>query len=414
MNDPSGQPQGDEVRRPRILLVTDRVPGLDSGYSMRVDNVVTGLGQIGDLHIALVDSTAGGIAFPSRPEYTTSVLRAMEPSYRRKLVTSPFALAQLPYRKQRRLREQLHIQLTSEPWDLIWFSRIRVYSIVGGVLPGPVIVDFDDLNDRLGESLRADRRGRRGRLAAAPRNLIDRLEQPRWRKIQRQIAKDVDRVVVCSEQDRAHLGLSNAEIVRNGVRPPRSMPRKPDPDKPTFMFVGTLAYAPNLFAVEWFAFEVLSKIRAVLPTAQFIVVGHDYGVRSKLRDVPGVTFTGYARGLDAYYESATAAVAPLHSGGGTRLKVCEALARSVPMVSTSFGCSGLHVEHDQHLLIADDPQEFADACIAITRSADLAARLTEAGRERYLTHHTSQATIDDIVALLGSVMRDRRSETTLA
>jgi glycosyltransferase involved in cell wall biosynthesis len=83
-----------------------------------------------------------------------------------------------------------------------------------------------------------------------------------------------------------------------------------------------------------------------------------------------------------YYERAGVVVAPVRSGGGTRLKVLEALASARPLVSTSVGCEGIDVTPGEHLLVEDDPQRFADAVVALIEDPARARALGEAGRER--------------------------------
>lgn len=390
---------------PKLLFVVDRPPGTDSGYSMRVDNVIAGLRQVGDLHVCMIDSTTGGIALPMDAGYTTSVIRAKNPSRVLKVLIAMVGLAQLPYRRKNRLRADLTREFAAEPWDLVWFSRIRSYSISRGLANCPTLVDFDDLTDELVDSLIRDRIARRGFIRAAPRTLLGTIERRRWRRRQAQIAGEVDRVTVCSEEDRSRIGTTNCTVVRNGVRTPRSTKRVPADSEPVFLFVGSLAYEPNRLAVEWMAFEVLPLIRRRLPSATLVAVGHDNAVSDALRRAPGVTLAGYARDLDGYYARATAAVAPLHSGGGTRLKVIEAMARSVPMVSTSLGCHGLGLTHDQHLLIADSPERFAAACVSIVESKELADRLANAGQSQYAEHHTAEVARDDAARVAIETMR---------
>ena len=137
------------ARRPRILLVTDRTPGGDSGYGMRVDNVIVGLMEAGDLHVCLIDSSTGGASLPVNAGYETTTIRAENPPRWRKLLLAATSLAQVPYRRQAHLRAALAQRFGDEPWDVVWFSRIRTYSIFRGLVGGSHVVDFDDLNDRL-------------------------------------------------------------------------------------------------------------------------------------------------------------------------------------------------------------------------------------------------------------------------
>jgi glycosyltransferase involved in cell wall biosynthesis len=109
-----------------------------------------------------------------------------------------------------------------------------------------------------------------------------------------------------------------------------------------------------------------------------------------------------------YYQRATLAVTPLHSGGGTRLKVIEALARRTPLVSTSFGCQGFDLDHGTELLVADDPDAFARACVAVISDPALRERLVIAGRRRYETDLTSKTAAQAVAQVATSVLRPNR------
>jgi glycosyltransferase involved in cell wall biosynthesis len=399
------------TRRPRVLLISDRVPGTDSGYGIRISNVIKGLSDVGDLHVCLIDSSTGGESLPIDQQYTTSLVRAKNPTRWHKLFRAPVALTGLPYRKPGEVRSKIEKSVGGQTWDLVWFSRARTYWISRKLLTGPKVVDFDDLGDRLAATMNVDRRGRHGRLTTAPRNLLGYVESRRWRRIEHLIASEVDNVVVCSDEDRRFLGVANCEVVGNGYPTPEARGSLLAMGPPTLLFVGPLSYEPNRLAAEWLAFEMLPLLRQRLPEVRLVVVGHNDGASEKLLNANGTTLAGYAHDLGSYYTAASVAVTPLHSGGGTRLKVIEALARSVPLVSTSFACLGLGLTHDKDVLIADDVAGFADACRSIIEDPALAKRLISAGLARYqegLTAEDSSAAVATLATRLMNRPESRR------
>jgi glycosyltransferase involved in cell wall biosynthesis len=397
-------PGSPAARRPRVLLISDRVPGTDSGYGIRISNVIEGLSDVGDLHVCLIDSSTGGESLPIDQQYSTSLVRAKNPARWHKVFRATVGLTGLPYRQPQAVRSKIEAAVGRQVWDLIWFSRARTYWISRALLNGPKVVDFDDLGDRLSTTMNVDRRGRHGRITTAPRNLLGFVESRRWRRIEHLIASEVDRVVVCSDEDRRFLGVANCAVVGNGYPTPEARERRPVMSPPTLLFVGPLSYEPNRLAAEWLAFEMLPLLRRRLPTARLVVVGHNDGASEKLLNANGTTLAGYAQDLGSYYTAASVAVTPLHSGGGTRLKVIEALARSVPLVSTSFACLGLGLTHDKDVLIADDAAGFADACRSIIEDPALAKRLTIAGLARYQKGLTAEDSSAAVAALAASVM----------
>ncbi len=399
-------------RTPRILLLTDRVPGSDTGYGMRVSNVIAGLQQVGDLHVCLIDSSTGGEVLPLDAGYTTTVVRAKNPKRWRKLLLVVLAIASLPYQSARVVRADITRTVGQHRWDLVWCSRARSHRISCAEVAGARIVDFDDLTDRLLHSEIRDRVGRHGRVRTLAHNTASWLGARRWRRLQTKIAHEVDRVVVCSESDRAHLGIANAAVVPNGYRRPTSEPLVGWDPPPTLFFVGPLSYEPNILAVEWMAGEVLPLIRQTRPDVRLVVAGYDDGSGERVRGIDGVTLLGYVDDVAPHYADAAVAVTPLHSGGGTRLKVIEAMARCVPLVSTSFGCEGFGLVHDRELLVADDPAGFAAACLSIIEDPSLGARLAAAGHAHFEQHLTADASSAAVARLATEVIDAARVSGT--
>jgi glycosyltransferase involved in cell wall biosynthesis len=152
---------------------------------------------------------------------------------------------------------------------------------------------------------------------------------------------------------------SDIVAVPNGVEPlpePAGPPEGPAPGEPLrLLFVGSLNYEPNAQGLEWFAHEVAPRVRERLAIAIEVV-----GPGRRGPELPGVTYLGRVDDVGAAYARAHAAVVPLRAGAGSRLKVVEALARGVPLVSTPLGVEGYDVVDGEHALIADDPETLAE------------------------------------------------------
>ena len=214
-----------------------------------------------------------------------------------------------------------------------------------------------------------------------------------WHRLARyenETCRRLDRTVVVSEADGEALRqlMPDLEItvVPNGVDSayyhpeaeftPRSSPAY------SVVFTGKMDFRPNIDAVLWFAHEVLPVVRAQLPDVQFYVVGQKPAPRVQaLANEPGVTITGYVDDVRPYISLASVYVVPLRIGGGTRLKVMEAMAMARPVVSTSVGCEGFPLVSGQHLLIADTPEEFAAAVVGLLKNPIGRVRLGTAARQ---------------------------------
>jgi glycosyltransferase involved in cell wall biosynthesis len=149
----------------------------------------------------------------------------------------------------------------------------------------------------------------------------------------------------------------------------------------TLIFVGTLGYEPNIDAVRWFADEVLPLIWAVRPDVQLIVAGFGSGeaVRDVLRD-PRCTLYESPPDLGPLYARAAVVVAPVRIGGGTRIKILEALARGRATVSTRFAAEGLGLRDGEDLEFADTPESMAARCLVLLSDRDRRVRLAATWR----------------------------------
>lgn len=154
------------------------------------------------------------------------------------------------------------------------------------------------------------------------------------------------------------------------------------------VYTGALTYRANLEAVSYFIAEILPLIQKEVPEAELWISGAYEGVDvSEIATHPGVRLTGYLEDLRPLVRSAAACVVPLLSGGGTRLKILEALALGVPVVSTPKGAEGLEVHPGEHLLTGEDPARFAGQVVRLLNSPELRARLSENGRRLVEKNH---------------------------
>lgn len=161
-------------------------------------------------------------------------------------------------------------------------------------------------------------------------------------------------------------------------------------DSFNILTLGTLHYPPNADGVRWFAREVFPLIRRVLPDATLTIVGKNppADFEQLARQHPGmVRVTGYVLDLDPYMDAASVLVVPVRAGGGMRVRILEAFARQMPVVTTTVGLEGIEARSGEHLLVADDPAAFARSTLRLMQDGDYAGQLAANGRrlaeERY-------------------------------
>ncbi len=154
----------------------------------------------------------------------------------------------------------------------------------------------------------------------------------------------------------------------------------PEPD--TLVFTGVLTYDANFDAMDFFLGEIFPLVRAQRPGVTLRITGRTDGVAvERLPLGEGVVFTGYLDEIRPCVARSWACVAPLRIGGGTRLKILEAMALGTPVVSTSKGAEGLQVTPGENILIADTPTGFAEAILRLLGDGALRAKLAENGRQ---------------------------------
>jgi len=145
-------------------------------------------------------------------------------------------------------------------------------------------------------------------------------------------------------------------------------------DPPIIVFTGSMDWEPNIDAMEYFCQEIWPTVLAQYPNARFQIVGRSPHPRVRRLGSNSIEVTGTVPSVADYLQSATVVIVPLRIGGGTRLKIYEAMAMGKAMVSTSVGAEGLDVSHGHDVLIADDAPSFAAAILQVLRDPHLRRR----------------------------------------
>ena len=245
----------------------------------------------------------------------------------------------------------------------------------------------------------------------------DAVEARRAARLVRRWAPVYERVVATSSLDAERFAAvvdRPIDVVHNGADFATFLPTPPLERPPTAVFTGTLSHPPNVHGIVWFVREVWPLVRAQLPDARFRVVGREAtpAVREATA-VPGVELVGAVPDIRPWLAESTIAVVPLHDGGGTRLKIAEALACGRAVVSTTIGAEGLDLEPGRHLLVADAPDAFATATIRALTDPALRARLARDGREEARRRYAWQSLGDCYAAALEQACGRRRPQSTV-
>ena len=285
----------------------------------------------------------------------------------------------LPWLRSKAMSERLREKVRRVPFDTLHFDTI-------GLAPYRAVVQGTGtvLNHHNVESSMMERRAV---------NETRRAWQWYWRWEARKLSLAEQRYcpqfavnLVVSPEDGAALSACAAGIVTrvvpNGVDTEFFVPR-PDPGGKTLLFCGGLDWYPNSDAMVYFFDAIWPRLTSVLPDVRVLVVGRrppDWLRRLGDQD-PRVQVTGFVDDVRPYFRAATAYICPIRVGGGTRLKILDALASGIPLIGTSFACSGIPIRHETHALLADSPEEFVAQTVRAVANPHLRTRLANQGRD---------------------------------
>lgn len=399
--------------RPKILFLSPCWPlGRTYGGQLRALHTARALKQVGDVTLMVIGSEAGDEA---------SALHS----------TAEFKIAR---------PASAFLKPNRGPWErLRWAVDLR-YLNVHGVVVSPedrarVVSWFDDydliwiLNSRTANLLQIWRWPHTHLdIDDIPSSYLQciaqtgRMPVQRWKArtqgvlLHRRERRYTDRFTtlsVCSEADRNYLADARVHVIPNGFSRPKSDPKRNVATQPPCLgFIGLYSYAPNFEGVRWFLQEVWPIIRRAVPGIRFRLVGRDTDGSLK-PTAPGVDALGWLNDPADEIATWSAMVVPIRLGGGTRIKLVDAFSRRCPVVSTRFGAYGYPVEHGRQLLLADDPAEFAQACIQLVRFPDFAREISAQAWLDFLRLWTWDAIVPKVWSAAEDCLR-RSGQTALA
>lgn len=380
------------VRR-RILVITPQLPEPPySGFAIRVRELVRDLMRRHDVTLVSyarpweeANATAARdlcesvhTVAPTWPEgadrlgQLTSLLSRRPHSFRR-----------LGGREMQAAVDEL---LASRDYDLVQVESSQLAGLDLSRAPATVLDEHNIEYELLARSVRIESGLARKAFGLVEYRKVRRAEQRAWQVF--------DGCIVTSERElpevRRFTQGRPLAVVPNGVDVDHFAPQDEIPTS-GLVFTGLMRYRPNVDAMAYFVREVLPLIHRSRPDVTLTIVG--WGVNEEVRALlgPRVLATDRVPDVRPYLAAAAVVVAPIRIGGGTRLKVLEALAAAKPLVSTSLACEGLGLVDGRHLLIADGAEQFADAVLRLLSNPRLGDRLAEEGRRSVASRYSWEA-----------------------
>jgi len=368
-----------------LLQIAPRYPWpLDTGAKLRNFHLGRTMSQQAGIALAAFRSDQGIDESARHYQPAISVPLAGHNSLS-KLVrgaTGPTPLPLLNYSSEKMMRA-LQELISASAFDIVQFESIHLMSYLPIVRaargPALAVLDWHNIESDLLEQY-GERQTNSLRRAYA-RRTAKLMRQAEWRA-----ARAFDAHLVVSHEDAARVAALDPDarilVIENGVDVARFDTDHLKSDSGSrVVFVASMDYHANIDAAVWFARTVWPRLHQRQENLTLTIVGRDPAPAVRdLASLPGVEVTGTVADVRPFYREAIAAIAPLRVGGGSRLKILEAMAAGVPVVATTRGAEGLSVEHEKHLLIADSGEALGETIASLAQDRSLRISLIEAAR----------------------------------
>lgn len=397
----------------RILLT---LPGVlfpaDTGGKIRSLNIFSRLAKRLEIH-------AVSFADPARDEAGISEMKALFASYTpvfrneaRKYSASFYAellanqFSDWPYFLSKcnrpALRQAVEELVRRKRFDLIFCDFLHTAAPLRELTARPRIVFEHNVEFLL-------RKRKWEEAEQHSRRFVYSAEWKKTRRIEADVCRSFDHVITVSEDDQRTLerefGITHTSTIPTGVDTDFFHPTTDRLEPGRLVFVGSMDWDPNEDGVAWFLREVYPRIRQEVPHASFSIVGRSPSSRlcAMAKKEASVELTGWVRDVRPYVAQAEVVVVPLRIGGGTRIKIPEAMAMAKAVVSTPIGAEGLPFNNGREIQIAERPEQFAGVVVELLNNTALRNSIAAAARDEVANHHGWEAVIERVEEILERV-----------
>ena len=373
--------------KPDVLVITSELPWpLNTGGHIRSFHILKALSAKFNVRVIAGVEVADDPGLPALGRNGIRVVPAFQKKRNplaeagrvaRALVTEePYVMFNRHNRPA--MRQTIRKQLADKTPDVVYLDHLDPLAFRGLFPKVPVVADLHNVYSLLAKRVATERK--------FPTNLYLHNEARLLGYMEKQLAAAASVLMTVSDTEQDHfqkLGGRNVRLVPNGVDCAAfsKYPIGRNPDRPTILYLGALSWQPNAKAAEFMARDVMPRILAERPDARLLIVGRNPGPEvTALSNLPNVEVHANVPDVGVYFEQSSLMAVPLDSGGGTRLKILEAFAAGLPVVSTAVGCEGIDCRHGEHLWVAERDQ-FAKGLLEAIDAPQLATEFAERGRQ---------------------------------
>lgn len=376
------------MRKPKVLVLTGAPPyPLVTGAKIRTFNLLAALAREFDIELLTILPQEGEIALLDKIRDAGIVChylieKRLDSRNQKALDAFTSFLLSEPYLTRHytinRYRRRLDSLLTANKYDVIHCDSISMTGNLHGLDTRRLILTQHNIEHIIWAGYVDHAHGFIARVFY--RNQFHKVK-----RLEENLRDIYGHIVTVSENDQETLAavypLENIVVVENGVDPSAYYHQTPTDRRGGVVFSGSLDWHANVDGLTWFLEQVYDRLRRKAPDAPITVVGRrpHRMLKAALADRTGITLQANVPEIQPFLQMARVMMVPLRIGGGSRLKILEAMAAGLPVVSTGKGAEGLAVRHNEHLIIEDDPGRFADALVQVLEDDDLFDRLSIAG-----------------------------------
>lgn len=318
------------------------------------------------------------------------------------LLTSPYGYSQYRY-LQKHVRAVLDGLVRKNQYDLILCDFSQPAPFLPWDVPVPKVIFTHNVEGLIWK-----------RQAEVAQGFVNRFacqrEYLRQQAVERRFLPKADHVLAVSEVDKAtfakYMPPEQITVIPTGVDVDFFQPSGSAPEPLDIVFTGSMDWPPNEAGMLWFVEKILPLIHREIPEARVWVVGRrpTQAIQALGEQHEKVEITGTVDDIRPYLHRGSVYIVPLLSGSGTRIKIFEAMAAGKAVVSTQIGAEGLDVTDGEDIILADEPQAFAEAVIHLMRNEAARKRLEQAARKLVVERFAWPRVVDFFTGVLEGVV----------